>query len=169
MKDFEGGFFKAPNDIYELGLNPYQISVYLYLARCGNNSKAAFPAKGTIAEKCGMSLRKADRVVNELEDRGLVEVKRSDGIANVYVIVDPAPTNPSTQRDVTPAQHTGVGAHNIRGTPAQYASNKELSYKEPNYKEKRYIDLPIDEVKHLQSLFSKKVQQTASKSYRGPI
>lgn len=142
MKDFEGGFFKAPNDIFEIGLDPYQIAVYLYLTRCGNNADAAYPAKGTIAEKCGMSVRKVDSVVNELESMGLVRVQRKNGVANIYIITDPNILAPSNQ---TSARHAGVGGHIMRGTSAQHAPNKELSYKEPDYKEKRYIDLPIDD------------------------
>lgn len=81
-------FFKGPNKIFELGLSPFQIAVYLYLCRCGDN---AFPGLRTIEKKCGMSRPTVIKVLGELESLGLLEkTKRFDGAkSNVYRLILP--------------------------------------------------------------------------------
>ena len=64
-------FFQAPNDIFEIGLTANELIIYLYLARCGNNSKA-FPSYKTIGEKTGTSRPTAMRVIKKLEEIGLL-------------------------------------------------------------------------------------------------
>jgi DNA-binding MarR family transcriptional regulator len=74
--NLEKNYFKAPNDVFEVGLDPYEGMVYLYLTRCANNS-TAFPSFPTIAEHCGMSERTAKSVVKRLEQKNLIRVKRN--------------------------------------------------------------------------------------------
>jgi|WetSurMetagenome_2_1015567.scaffolds.fasta_scaffold181471_1 hypothetical protein len=67
----ENKYFIAPNKIFEIGLKPNEISIYMYLLRCGNNS-TAFPSYNTIANKTGMSRDTAIRVVKKLIDIELI-------------------------------------------------------------------------------------------------
>jgi predicted transcriptional regulator len=64
-------FFIAPNLIFELGLNAYEISIYMYLLRCGNNS-TAFPSYQTIGYMTGTSKNTAIRIVKKLINKGLI-------------------------------------------------------------------------------------------------
>jgi DNA-binding MarR family transcriptional regulator len=86
-------FFKGPNEVFEIGLNPYQISVYLYLCRCGNDGKIPFPGLRTIEAKCGMSRPKVIKTLEELEALGLINkekrVSGSGNKSNVYTLHAP--------------------------------------------------------------------------------
>lgn len=141
MKNKRGGFFKSPNDIFEIGLNTYQLSVYLYLTRCSNNSATAFPSFKTIAIKCGMSERKAKSVIKELVELRLLKKenrKNNNGgnTSNVYVPIEP---------DKSSAQNAQGGERGAQGY-VRHAHNKELGNKEIEKKrEDIYIDLPIDD------------------------
>lgn len=91
-------YFQVPNSIFEIGLNSYQLSVYMYLCRCCNNGKAGFPSYSTIAARCGMSRRKSIDVIRELEDKQLVikalRPKSScDNETNLYKIMLPGAQN----------------------------------------------------------------------------
>ncbi|MDD5589412.1 MAG: helix-turn-helix domain-containing protein [Candidatus Nanoarchaeia archaeon] len=86
-------FFIAPNLIFELGLNAYEISIYMYLLRCGNNS-TAFPSYKTIGYMTGTSKDTAIRIIKKLISKGLVikhsrPNKTDDGIyyeSNIYEV-----------------------------------------------------------------------------------
>jgi hypothetical protein len=64
-------FFIAPNAIFELGFKPIEISVYMYLLRCGNNS-TAFPSYSTIGKKVGISRDCAINTVKKLIEKKVV-------------------------------------------------------------------------------------------------
>ncbi|WP_068783227.1 helix-turn-helix domain-containing protein [Paenibacillus phocaensis] len=89
--EFPNGYFKGPNDIFDYGLGPYQLIVYLYLVRCGNNDAASFPSLRTIEKKTGISRPKVIKTLDELEALGLIEKKKRAGGAksNVYKIITP--------------------------------------------------------------------------------
>jgi DNA-binding Lrp family transcriptional regulator len=69
-------FFQVPNDIFEIGLNKFEMIVYMYLARTGNNGAKSFPSYATIATKCDISKRKAIESVKSLEEKGIIVVER---------------------------------------------------------------------------------------------
>jgi hypothetical protein len=85
-------FFQAPNAIFDVGLNSFELSVYMYLARCSNGGTKAFPSYATIAAKCGMSKRKAVDVVKLLERVSLLKKKvrkgkkKGENYSNVYTV-----------------------------------------------------------------------------------
>ena len=85
-------FFQVPNAIFDVGLNSFELSVYMYLARCSNGGAKAFPSYATIAAKCGMSKRKAVDVVNLLErvlllkKKGRRGKKKGENYSNVYTV-----------------------------------------------------------------------------------
>lgn len=64
-------YFQVPNEIFEIGLSNNEILIYIYLARCSNNS-TAFPSYKTIGEKTGVSRDTAMRVMKKLENKRLI-------------------------------------------------------------------------------------------------
>ena len=87
-------YFQVPNAIFEVGLNQYQVVVYIYLARCGNGNSKAFPSYQTIADKCGISKRKVIDTIAELEKFKLLKktVRKSPKqgelhFSNLYTVV----------------------------------------------------------------------------------
>ena len=85
-------YFQVSNQIFEVGLGKYDLLVYFYLARCGNNGGKAFPSYQTIADKCGISRRMAIDTVKELEEKKLIQKKVRKGLksvknqSNIYVV-----------------------------------------------------------------------------------
>ena len=81
-------YFQAPNDIFETDLTNNQKLIYLYLCRCTNNGKTAFPSYQTIANKCGMSKRNAIYCVKVLIERSFIvkqyRVKEGKNNSNLY-------------------------------------------------------------------------------------
>lgn len=130
-------YFQVPNSIFDVGLNNYQLVVYMYLCRCGNHGGTAFPSYKTIAEKCGISKRKAIDTVKELEVIGLLTKTtrpkdNNDNLSNIYEV-----NTPSAPHALGSAQHAPASAPD--------APYKEQLYKEPREKEYKYISLPTDE------------------------
>lgn len=77
--------------IYELKLNPYQIAIYGYLLMCNFPQNVVLPSYATIAEKCGMSKRKAINTVKELVEKNLlIKIARmgedDDSLSNIYIV-----------------------------------------------------------------------------------
>ncbi|WP_051217475.1 helix-turn-helix domain-containing protein [Paenibacillus assamensis] len=166
MKKIKKGYFKSPNDIFEIGLNPYQLSVYLYLTRCSNNSTTAFPSFSTIASKCGMSERKAKQVVKELTLLNLLKKENRKGTngsnkSNIYEVIEPVrlPNEEFPKKELS-VPKVGVNssqngnftsASDTQGSESS-AQYKQLGYKQPiNIKDNNiYIDLPINDHLYLQ-------------------
>ena len=48
-------FFKAPNEIFVLGLDPYEVAVYCYLLSCAGVKGECWPSVGTIAHTLSIS------------------------------------------------------------------------------------------------------------------
>lgn len=69
-------FFQVPNEIFECDLNVNEKIVFMYLCRCGNNGKQAFPSQQTIADKCSISKSTAKRAVNVLVDNSYIIKER---------------------------------------------------------------------------------------------
>lgn len=120
-------WFKCPNEVFELGLSPKEMVVYLYIIRCENNSSAAYPSYATIAEKCGISRRSAVNAINDLEEKGLLvkTVRRKGELnqSNLYTTVDKCSAESAPPSVV------------IALPSAKFAPNKELDHKDPDYKE----------------------------------
>jgi hypothetical protein len=103
LLDLQTNFFKAPNDIFEIYLNRYELLVYLYLARCANNTKTAFPKEETIMEKC--NIRRKNNVSNaikSLEEKKLLKVTRvklrwNKSAVNNYEVFEPVKFKPDME------------------------------------------------------------------------
>ncbi len=132
-------FFQVANDIFDLdlGLDIYEKTAYIYLARCANNSQA-FPSYRTIADKCSMSRRKAVYVIDKLIEKDLIsKTSRRLGpdrhTSNIYTVNNDL----LALQDASCAKPSGGSAQDApppsaQDAPpsAQDAPNKELGYKE---------------------------------------
>lgn len=83
-------YFQTPNDIFECDLTSNEKIVFMYLCRCGNNGKKAFPSQQTIADKCSVSKSTAKRAVSILEWNGYIikerRFKEGYNKSNIYRI-----------------------------------------------------------------------------------
>ncbi|MDZ4133635.1 MAG: helix-turn-helix domain-containing protein, partial [Dethiobacteria bacterium] len=83
-------YFQVPNDVFEIRLTTSELIVYIYLFRCSNQGKTAFPSYETIGKKTGLSRRSAIYTVKKLVNRGVV-LKRSQGRgkSNLFEVILP--------------------------------------------------------------------------------
>ena len=84
-----GNFFSLPNEIFQLGLNAGELSVYCFLRRCENHrTHQCWPSIRTIGEAVGMSENTVRKYIRQLEERGFVTTEPTE------VITTSAPTVP---------------------------------------------------------------------------
>lgn len=174
-------FFQVPNDIFdqeikvtvkekkndkeqiiERTLLTSEKLVFVYLCRCGNNNASAFPSYATIADKCGISRRKAIDVIKVLQENKLIqkttrknadETSEKKHHSNVYkTSATIAPVKPkngasdslggelSAPGVVQPLHQGGELSAPIKRTPY-----KEPIYKEPFKKENDFSFSPKGE------------------------
>jgi len=90
MNKFTVPYFQTPNDIFKLDLKVNEKLVYIYLCRCGNEGKNAFPSYQTIADNCSISKSTAIRCMNKLVNIGLVvkkyRFKDGENYSNIYQV-----------------------------------------------------------------------------------
>lgn len=68
-----GNFFFLPNEIFQLGLNTGELSVYSFLKRCENRkTHQCWPGIRTIGEAVGMSENTVRKYIRRLGERGLI-------------------------------------------------------------------------------------------------
>ena len=74
----EKNYFMVPNEIFSIGLDYREISLYTYLLRCENRETyQCYPSYATIGKAVGMSNNTVRKYVQELEERGLVRTERT--------------------------------------------------------------------------------------------
>ena len=72
-----GNYFFIPNDIFSFGLSPKAYMVLCYLAYISDNFGECHPSRFTIGKYCGgISRATVDKALNELEDKGLIEIEK---------------------------------------------------------------------------------------------
>lgn len=157
----ESNYFKLSNFTFPWKLDPYSFIVYSYLSRCSNNNKSAFPSYKTIGEQCNISRRKAIDSVQALEDNGLLSKdhrfnEKGENVSNTYEVVH--------------IMHYPV--QDMHYPSAQYAPNKELSYKEIEKKKKEYVFLEKDDhpfisiyLNHFEERFKRKHKKVTIDAY----
>ena len=64
------GFFKLPNDIFRMKLDPYAFKVYAYLVCCAGACRECWPSIPTMSEKLGIAKATVQSRLKELEERG---------------------------------------------------------------------------------------------------
>jgi hypothetical protein len=90
IEGFETGYFQTPNAIFDKVdyLSIYEKITYIYLCRCSNNGKVAFPSYKTIATKCSFSESQAFRAVKRLIEHGLLQkTNRNKRKSNIYKVI----------------------------------------------------------------------------------
>ena len=76
-----GNFFSLPNEIFELGLNAGELSVYCFLRRCENHrTHQCWPSIKTIGEAVGMSENTVRKYIRQLEERSLIVTEPTEVI-----------------------------------------------------------------------------------------
>ncbi len=130
-------WFQVPNAIYDMSLDLYQKAVLCYLCRCNNQGGEAFPAYKTIAEKTGMSRRRAVDAVRQLGALDLIRItrrkQRGRFTSNLYEVVWHRFQQETSIRSGAPGA-LGI-AQNMHRHSAPDALNKEPLYREPSYGE----------------------------------
>ena len=76
-----GNFFSLPNEIFELGLNASELSVYSFLRRCENHrTHQCWPSCKTIGQAVRMSENTVRKYLRRLEERGLIVTEPTEVI-----------------------------------------------------------------------------------------
>ena len=69
----EKNYFMVPNEIFSIGLDYREISLYAYLLRCENRETyQCYPSYKTIGHAIGMSENTVAKYVRQLEEKGLI-------------------------------------------------------------------------------------------------
>ena len=69
----EKNYFMVPNEIFSLGLDYREISLYTYLLRCENRETyQCYPSYKTIGKAIHMSENTVAKYVRQLEEKGLI-------------------------------------------------------------------------------------------------
>ncbi len=69
----EKNYFLIPNEIFSLGLDYREISLYTYLLRCENRETyQCYPSYKTIGKSIRMSENTVAKYMRQLEDKGLI-------------------------------------------------------------------------------------------------
>lgn len=91
------GWFWDYNDVFESDLSANAMLVRLYLARCANGDRQAWPSLNTIARNCRISKPTVIKALKQLEEKGWLEKvirKRpnQEYETTIYVLKDPPVT-----------------------------------------------------------------------------
>lgn len=69
----EKNYFMVPNEVFSIGLDFREISLYTYLLRCENrDTYQCYPSYKIISKSIGMSENTVAKYVRSLEDKGLI-------------------------------------------------------------------------------------------------
>lgn len=69
----EKNYFMVPNEIFSIGMDYREISLYTYLLRCENrDTYQCYPSYKNIGKSIGMSENTVAKYVRRLEDKGLI-------------------------------------------------------------------------------------------------
>ena len=68
-------FVKVPHRIFDIGLNPNELSLLTYLLTFFN-AKEIYPSKQLMASCCNVSIRTVDKTLNSLVNKGLITYKK---------------------------------------------------------------------------------------------
>ena len=76
-----GNFFSLPNEIFQLGLNAGELSVYCFLRRYENHrTHQCWPSYKTIGQAVRMSENTVRKYIRQLEERGLITTQSTEVI-----------------------------------------------------------------------------------------
>ena len=76
-----GNFFSLPTEIFALGLNAGELSVYCFLRRCENHrTHQCWPSIRTIGQAVRMSENTVRKYIRQLEEHGLITTEPTEVI-----------------------------------------------------------------------------------------
>lgn len=74
-----GNYFSLPNEVFLLGLNAGEFTVYSYLRRCEDRrTHQCWPSIKTIGQAVKMSENTVRRYIRQLEERGLITTESTE-------------------------------------------------------------------------------------------
>lgn len=80
-RDAIKNYFPIPNEVYLLGLNPTELSIYAYLLRIENRTSfECYASYKTIAKAVGICPNTVRKYVSKLEERGLISTEHTSVI-----------------------------------------------------------------------------------------
>lgn len=95
-------FFRLPNNIFDLKLDPIQFMLYAYLVSCAGSKGYCWPSQKTIAARTGIGTTSVLDHLKVLEQRQIVEIgkrrNRSGHWNNEYTLL--SLDNPEVYRDL---------------------------------------------------------------------
>lgn len=101
VRDQRRRFFVVDNAVLDMGLSPYAVTLYCWLARFADPKGRSFPSVGTLAERMGVSRPTIRKAIGELERAGLIEVR--DGVyrSHQFILLEVATTLPPSEEVAT--------------------------------------------------------------------
>jgi len=66
-------YFRIDNDIFSLGLDPYEFQIYAYLVSCAGKKGECWPSTNTVARTLGMSQSAVISKIDSLVRRQLID------------------------------------------------------------------------------------------------
>ena len=83
MDERKNRYVRLPNELFGMGLDHNEISIYAYLLYCENHRKnLCYPSYGTIGRTLGMCKNTVRKYVLSLEAKGLIETAETQVIVN---------------------------------------------------------------------------------------
>lgn len=118
-------FFIVDNAIFDMGLSPFELSIYCALARHADKDGVSWPGVARLAEMTSMSDRKARECLGKLQELNLIDIAPNFGpnggqTSNTYILYSPAPH----AQDASPPLHH-VHTPPARGADKQYQSEQD--------------------------------------------
>ena len=83
-------FYMMPNDVFSLGLDPFEFMILSYMVRRLNGDSECWPSVKTMSKDLGISVSTLGDRIAKLEKRKLISVRKSYGRGkhrnNVYML-----------------------------------------------------------------------------------
>ena len=103
-------FYMMPNEVFKLGLDPYEFMILSYLVRRMNGESECWPSFKTMSMDLGISVSTLEDRIAKLEKRKLISVRKYTGSGkhrnNVYTIY--SLENPDIYRDPDVVEGEGL-------------------------------------------------------------
>ena len=117
------GFFKLPNNVFRIKLDPYAFKVYAYLVSCAGSKGECWPSIPTMSEQLGIAKATVQSRLKELEERGFIEIENKSGLSkngkprtfnNHYIVHDfDVPFGAAINRDELVRKDKGISEYDL--------------------------------------------------------
>jgi hypothetical protein len=132
---------EIPNIIFEMGLDPFELSLYCYLKKTAGDNGACWKSIQTLCEETKFGRTKLMKVKSSLESKGLIKISKRNNpkggkSSDLITIVDLWPINIKRMAEKFPDKHisinqTRVVRHANGGGPPN-GHKEEPNKEEPN-------------------------------------